>query len=491
MNRNRSGSGAFGFKLRAAACGAGLAFAGLAAAPAEATPPDYVQGDYLFVITNEYDYSAGAFSLMDMHPPWAHDNNYGTLHGDAVARSYQGLIYVVERWGADDIRVIDPQLDFETVRQFSVGPGSNPQDICFLNPTRAFVTRYDETDLWEVNPATGQHTDSIDLSPLADADGLPEMHGMAIHGGRLFVTVQRLDRDGNWHPVPPSYLAVIDLTDNTLLDMDPGTPGVQGIVLAGTDPSSWIVVDPVRGDFLIGETGAYEARDAGIERFDPVAMVSRGWVVTEQTLEGNLNVWATGDGMTGFAVVLTPEPLTRVVAFDLFTGQSLGTVASASEYAYTHLLVDPPRQQLFVCDRTYSNPGIRIYRTTDYAPLTPNPIPVGLYPFWLVGMHGPNSGVDGDSPRAGVPRLELSPRPAAGPLTVRFSLEGPSEVDLGIFDAAGRRVATLAQGWRGTGDHRLTWDGIGGDGRTLPSGAYFARLRTPSGTRLERLPWIR
>jgi hypothetical protein len=491
MNRFHVGSVAFGPRFRAVVCGGGLAALLLAASTAGATPPDYIQGDWVFVICSEYDYSAGTFSLLDMNPPWPHDNNYGTLHGDAVGCSYRGLIYLIERWGADDIRVIDPQLDFATVRQFSVGAGSNPQEICFAGPTRAFVTRYDETDLWEINPITGEHTDSIDLSPLADADGIPEMHGMAIHDGRLFVTLQRLDRDGGWLPVPPSYLAVIDLADNTLLDLDPDTPGTQGVALAGTSPSSGIIIDPVRGDFLIGETGSYGAEDAGIERLDPQTLQSLGWVVTEATLGGNLNVWATGNGVKGFAVVLTPEWVTRVVAFDLLTGENLGTVASASEYAYTHLLVDPPRQQLFVCDRTYANPGIRIYRTTDHAPLTPSPIPMGLYPFWLVGMHGPDSGVGDDAPLAGGPRLELSPRPAAGPLAVNFSLPGAGEVDLGIFDAAGRRVATLARGWRGPGEQRLTWDGAAGDGRALPSGTYFARLRTPAGTRWERIPILR
>ena len=457
----------------------------LAASAALATPPDWTDGDYVFAICSEYDYSAGTFSLLDMNPPWPHDNNYGTLHGDATGCAYQGLIYVVERWGADNIRVIDPALDFATVRQFSVG--ANPQEICFVSPTRAFVTRYDDTDLWEVNPLTGEHTDTIDLSPLADADGIPEMQGMAIHDGRLFVTVQRLDRDGAWQPVPPSYLAVIDLADNTLLDMDPGTPGIQGVALTGTCPASGIVVDPVRGDFLVGQTGTYGAQDGGIERLDPATLQSRGWVVTESTLGGNLNVWATGDGVEGFAVVLSPEWITRVVAFSLLSGQGLGTVATASEYAYTHLLVDPPRQQLFVCDRTYANPGIRIYRTTDHAPLTPSPIPVGLYPFWLVGMHGPESVAVEDGPPAVGPRLALSPRPATGRLTVRFSLAAAGEVDLGLFDAAGRCVATLARGWRGPGEQRLTWDG----GRALPSGTYFARLRTPAGTRWERLPILR
>jgi hypothetical protein len=261
---------------------------------------------------------------------------------------------------------------------------------------------------------------------------------------------------------------------------------VQGFPLAGTNPNSWILVDPVRGDFLIGETGAYGLLDGGVERFDPVTMTSRGWVVTEAALGGNVNVWDTGDGLKGFAVVLTPEPLTRIVAFDLLTGANLGTVASSSEYAYTHLRVDPPRRQLFVCDRTYAHPGIRIYRTTDHALLTPNPIPVGLYPYWLVDMHGPDSDVADDPGLVAPPRLAAGPRPSTGELTARFALARPGEIDLSLFDAAGRCVATLAHGARAAGGHTLAWDA-----RALPAGAYFLRLSAPEGIAVEKVTRIR
>jgi FlgD Ig-like domain len=49
-------------------------------------------------------------------------------------------------------------------------------------------------------------------------------------------------------------------------------------------------------------------------------------------------------------------------------------------------------------------------------------------------------------------------------------------VDLGVFDVAGRRVATLALGSSTSGATALGWDGRDADGRSLPSGAYFLRL---------------
>ncbi len=449
--------------------------------------PDYLKGDYLFVLTSEYDYSAGSFSLVDMNSPWAHDNNCDPLHGDAIARSYGGLIYVVERWGGDNIRVLDPQDGFRTVRQFSVGPGSNPQDICFVSPYRAFVTRYESAELWEVDPATGQHTDTIDLSPLADADGLPEMHSMAIRGERLYVTIQRLDRDFNWTPTPPSYLAVIDLNSNTLLDRDPLTEGMQGIALAATCPNSGIVIDPLTKDFLIGETGLYDAFDGGIERLDPATERSDGLIVTEEQLGGNLNTWDTGDGWHGFAVVIAADWSTRIIACDLRDGANLGCVASSEEYAFTHLHVDISRHQLFVTDRTYANPGLRIFHTTTFAPLAEQPIPVGLYPFWLLDMHGSDSSAPEDGVQATGPRLELFPQPAAGPITFRLETERTEPVSLEIFDANGRRVSVLSTAPGQSGFQQAVWAGYDGSGRRVPAGAYLARLRTPAGTATGRI----
>ncbi|MCK4412258.1 MAG: hypothetical protein KAY32_01810 [Candidatus Eisenbacteria sp.] len=452
--------------------------------------PAYAQGDYFLIFTREIPGTGGAFSLMDMNTPWDHDNNYGIMHNDVWACFHEGLIYVVNRQDGDNIQVLDPQDDFNTVLQFSVGAGSNPQEICFVDGQRAFVTRYNDADLWEVDPSTGDHTDTIDLSPLADPDGLPEMQGMAIRDGLLYVTVQRFDRDNSWTPVPPSYLAVIDLADNTLLDMDAGTPGTQGIPLAATNPNSGIRVDPLTGDFLIGETGEYFVYDGGIERFDPVTKLSAGLIVTEVQLQGDLNIWKTADGQRAYAICLNTSYETRVVACDLGTGENLGTVISANEYAYADLHIDTPRDQLFIADRGYTDPGMRVIDTETHQPLTPGAIGVGLYPQFLLAMHGPNSGTPD---RSGEPALTLEafPSPAAGPLTLRFDLPVRQEIALEIFDSAGRRIATPARGGWSAGVHSIGWNGRDGFGRPAPAGTYFALLRTTAGGQSVKIQLIR
>lgn len=76
--------------------------------------------------------------------------------------------------------------------------------------------------------------------------------------------------------------------------------------------------------------------------------------------------------------------------------------------------------------------------------------------------------------------------PAGGPKRLAFELDlpAPAEVNVAVYDVAGREVATLADGPLGAGRHVL---GVGA-GRELASGMYFARatVRT-AGRSIERV----
>ncbi|MBI5838297.1 MAG: S8 family serine peptidase [Candidatus Eisenbacteria bacterium] len=74
------------------------------------------------------------------------------------------------------------------------------------------------------------------------------------------------------------------------------------------------------------------------------------------------------------------------------------------------------------------------------------------------------------------------PNPTPGRASIRFILPAAGPVDLAVFDLAGRRVATLAQGRMSAGAHEATWDGRG-----AASGVYFYRLRAGSQSAERRL----
>lgn len=98
-------------------------------------------------------------------------------------------------------------------------------------------------------------------------------------------------------------------------------------------------------------------------------------------------------------------------------------------------------------------------------------IPITLHPSDVSAEHVPS-------------RLELETvgNHPADRLHLRYGIPeaaSGSEVELVLFDAAGRRVRTLVRGMVAPGRHEIVWDGRQDAGEALPSGVYFARLSLP------------
>src|SRR6266508_2491960 len=135
--------------------------------------------DHVFVVTDP-NATAGSSATLEPVAPWTATRDVELVGGDPVVRHFLGLTYVINRLSGT-VQVIDPAT-LDTKRTFSVGAGSNPQDILVVDPRTAYVTRYESRWLYKVDPTTGQGFDVVDLGPLADADGLPEMAMMARDG---------------------------------------------------------------------------------------------------------------------------------------------------------------------------------------------------------------------------------------------------------------------------------------------------------------------
>ena len=76
--------------------------------------------------------------------------------------------------------------------------------------------------------------------------------------------------------------------------------------------------------------------------------------------------------------------------------------------------------------------------------------------------------------------VRLSARPRDGGAILRYAVQSAGHVRLEVFDLAGRKVATLVDGFRAAGEHETAWDGASNYGRSV-SGFYFARMTTPEG----------
>jgi hypothetical protein len=85
-------------------------------------------------------------------------------------------------------------------------------------------------------------------------------------------------------------------------------------------------------------------------------------------------------------------------------------------------------------------------------------------------------------------RLELSPpvpNPSHGAVHFAFHLPVTAEVDLAVFDVAGRRVTSLVSGSWPAGRHTIRWD-AGERSAGLPGGVYFGRLRVGETVAVQR-----
>ena len=136
------------------------------------------------------------------------------IHSDAIVRAPLGddVVYVVNRYGADNIQVVSKDLK-KTLNQFSVGRETNPQDIAVIDPRKAYVSRLNAKTLLKVNPLNGKILKEIDLSSMAYARGVPQMAHLLLLGKRLFVQLQRLDDTAL--ALPGDYSSLVEINTDT------------------------------------------------------------------------------------------------------------------------------------------------------------------------------------------------------------------------------------------------------------------------------------
>ena len=435
----------------------------------------------LFVITT--DFSTGSTAFLAANAAEAEVNLLG-IHSDAVGHYHDGRVYIVNRLGQDNILVLDA-MDLRTpLTQFSVGNGANPHDIEIVAPDKAYVTRYDTASLLIVNPQNGAELGEIDLSAFADADGLPEVSQIVRVGDRLYLSCQRLDRNGGWGPTDVSYLIVVDLATDTLVDVDLDAEGVQGIALSAANPNSMAVVGE---QIAVGVVVGFGDRAGGVEIVDTATNRSLGLAVSEEDLGGDITSMVLVDQNRGYAVVADENFANSVRPFDLSSGTVDAPIENISGGFIPSLAVDGDR--LIVADRgSFADPtsaGLKFYDAATGA-FQSGPIDTGLPPQDIVVLSDATipTAVEAAAD-AGLPQefaLEAAyPNPFNASVQIPFVVwQVNTPVELTVHDVLGRTVRTLTSGTVASGRHILHWDGRNAAGEPVGNGAYLVQLRAGS-----------
>ncbi len=426
----------------------------------------------LFVSTTTFELT-GSTAILDAQAPFTGILDPYTVHSDAVVRTDGCHVYVINRFLVDSVLVLDACNGYSVVTEFSVGNGSNPRDIEVVSPTKAYVTRYEETRLWIVNPITGTMLGDIDLAAFADADGIPEMDQMAVVGDRLFVAIQRVDRNGGFVPAGGSALVVIDINTDQVIDADPISVGTVDPLLMATQNPIWrLSYVPALRRLMSVNVGNFVDFDGGVEVINPFTLISEGLLVDESTLGGDVLDAVIVSETLGYAIISELDFDTCVKSFNPTTGLLVqNPVACAVGFQYSDL--ELTEGKLFVTDRTPSAPGVLVFDALTGSSLA-GPISTGLPPFDMVPFA---PGATAAPPASVAATLRAVPNPFNPRTRFELSTDGLADASVSIFDVRGRLVNRLE-----AGGSAFEWDGNDMQGSPVGSGVYRAVV--------DQAPWI-
>lgn len=299
----------------------------------------------------------------------------GVASTDPVVRTMDGRIYIVNRFGADNVTVLDA-ASLQLVAQISTGAGSNPQDVAadgdlLYVPTLA-GPGVAVLDL--ARPDEGV-VDTIDLSDL-DEDGEPNCHSAVRVGRRLAVVCGILNE--RFRPRQRGLVAVIDLD---------GDSEVQQISLEHRRPFGFALAltsGPMAGDILVPSAPRFlEPAAAGcIERVHIAGETpaGAGCLVDNEVMGGFAAGLAAGEDDQLWIAVTTgfdPDdygPIGYAAAWDAEAGALSGPVTASDVRAMDVAVC--PGGALAVSDSTL---GVRVYGASGDE-MTRSPLDLGLPP---------------------------------------------------------------------------------------------------------------
>jgi len=333
----------------------------------------------LAVAWNDSTNGSGVLRAMSVRPPWEFQTPPLETGSDSILRFADGRLYVVSRVEST-IAVISTDT-WTTLQVHSLVAGSEPLDIAVVSPQRAYVTRRTATHLLRLDLATGTSEEVVDLGVFADADGVPDMGMMAVHEGRLFVQIRRLNLADPGQFAPPAYIAVVDIASEQLIDVDPVTEGVQAIELQGTAPKLKMQVVLQTRRLFVSATGDF-FDEGGIEMIDLDTLQSVGLVVRESDgmVGADLGAFVMVTPDYGYLVFSTDFALSsHLKPFSVPGGPGLEFYNTVSYFAPT-LEFDPQTNTFFFPVGGSGGEGVHVFDAVTGMRLTPEPIPTSGRP---------------------------------------------------------------------------------------------------------------
>jgi hypothetical protein len=191
--------------------------------------------------------------------------------------------------------------------------------------------------------------------------------------------------------------------------------------------------------------------------------------------------WTVAQGPRFVVQVLDPDVGETVAQIDLLRGITgvsnavlVATGLGNSSFAWRELQSFPTG--------TEAHYYVRV-RMSDNSMLWSGPVYVTYDPSAVTAV--------GDRP-GGMLQLAVGPNPMYTRVSAAFSLSSDvTDGDLSIYDASGRRVASILNGPLSAGDHRVEWTGLDDSGHRVAAGLFFMRLRAGGHTAVHKVMLVR
>lgn len=331
--------------------------------------------------------SVASLSTITMDGKFTVNNAVGlTNGGDVVLRSHEQYLFVINRSGADSIQLFDVNNNLSEVANYSVGAGSNPQDVVIVGD-KAYISRLgaqndkaNPVDVLIVDMLTGKQLGGIDLKSYMadDGDKLARAVQMVLVGNLLYVACQDL-----------SSMFVADANGKVAV-INTDTDEVEKVItLAGRNPFDLVYLASTNKIFVtnagVFDPMTYTTNTAdgfgGIEVIDVDTNETMGIKIDDAVFGGNPSEIRLASDTLGYFIVSSSVVATfNPTTFELLNKQFYKS-PDKSPFSYMPDILITGDGKILLTERDPANSGILVLNsdgTVNTGPLSIGALPASL-----------------------------------------------------------------------------------------------------------------
>lgn len=296
------------------------------------------------------DYTTGLLEWMSEDSNQISSANL-VVNQDAAIKSYGKYIYILEKYGVDNVLKFDPSKTgmSAVLYQTKLGTNWNPVDMEFVSEKKAYIANQNEAKITVFDPTDNKVLTQIDISKYTfnpDSNKSPYASALQLVGSDLYVLLQR--RDG-YVPGISSLLLRISTTTHEVID----TISLQ--FKNGYDMAY------ANGSLIISNPGdPFSVDRGGIEKVD-LATKEVTTILEESTLGGSPNEIIHKEGSRFYITNYIGWKNVQVLEIDISTKSIIAKLPSITD-AFGGIYFDHDLKALYVGERDSIELGVKIFK---------------------------------------------------------------------------------------------------------------------------------